>query len=104
MGAIGEGLLEELEAVGDLLRGVNVERCAVFGGESGEVCSVAVEEAVAIEEGAGAGLCLGGGRAIFFRQDLDALCGKRVRGFGDDDPGGDVGDDADTGEEMIRAR
>jgi hypothetical protein len=52
VGASGKGLLEELEAVGDLFGGVDVEWGAVFGGESGEVGSVAVEGAVAIDEGA----------------------------------------------------
>jgi hypothetical protein len=30
---------------------------------------------------------------------LDGLCGKRVRGFGDDDPGDQIGDGADSCEE-----
>jgi hypothetical protein len=46
-------LLEELVAMGDLLGRVDVEGGAVFGGEGGEVDSVAVEEAVAIDEGTG---------------------------------------------------
>ena len=37
VGASGEGLLEELEALGDLRGGVDVERRAVFFGEGGEV-------------------------------------------------------------------
>jgi hypothetical protein len=53
VGAVGKGLLEELEAVGYLLGGIDVERGAVFFGEGGEVDSVAVERAVAIDEGAG---------------------------------------------------
>jgi hypothetical protein len=45
--------LEELEAVGDLFGGVDVEWGVVFGGEGGQVHSVAVEGAVAIDKGAG---------------------------------------------------
>ncbi len=70
MGAVGEGLVEELEAVGDLFGGVDVERGAVLGGEGGEVGSVAVEGAVAVGEGAGIGLGLGG----FLRQCSGACC------------------------------
>ncbi len=64
VGAVGEGLVEELEAVGDLFGGVDVERGAVFGGEGGEVGSIAVEGAVAVGEWAGVGLGCGG----FLRQ------------------------------------
>ena len=45
-------MLEELEAVSDLVGRVDVEGGAVFGGQSGEVDFVAVESAVAIGEGA----------------------------------------------------
>jgi hypothetical protein len=41
-----------LEAVGYLLGGVDVERGVVFGGEGGEVDCVAVEGALAVDEGA----------------------------------------------------
>ena len=51
-GAAREGLLEELEALGDLLGGVDVEGRAVFSGEAGKVDSVTVEGAVAIDKGA----------------------------------------------------
>ena len=64
VGAVGEGLVEELEAVRDLFGGVDVERGAVFGGEGGEIGSVAVEGPVAVGEGAGIRLGLGG----FLRQ------------------------------------
>ncbi len=50
METVGEGVFEELKALDDLLGGVNVERSAIFGGEGGEICSVAVERAVAIDE------------------------------------------------------
>src|SRR6266702_4313056 len=52
VGAISKNFFEELEAVGDLRGRVDVERGAVFGREGGEVDSVAVEGAVAIDEGA----------------------------------------------------
>jgi hypothetical protein len=51
VGSNAEGLFEELEAVGDLFGGVDVERRAVFFGEVGEVDGVAVEGAVAVGEG-----------------------------------------------------
>jgi hypothetical protein len=54
-GAMREGLLEELETVGDLLGGVDVERSSVLRGESREVGFVAVQRSVAIDEGAGTG-------------------------------------------------
>jgi hypothetical protein len=82
-----------------LVRRVDVEWGAVFGGESGKVRSVAVEEAIAVVEGTWAGLCFGRRGGDLFGQDLGALCWKRVGGFGDDDPGGDVGDGADAGED-----
>jgi hypothetical protein len=53
VGADGEGMLEELEALEDVLRGVDVERSAVLGGEGGEVGSVAVESSVAVGKRAG---------------------------------------------------
>ncbi len=52
-GRVAEGVIEELEAVGDLPGGVDVERGAVVGGEGGESDSVAVEGVVAIGEGTG---------------------------------------------------
>ena len=51
--SVGEGLLKEYVALADLLCGVDVERGAVFGGESGEADTIAVERAVAIDEGTG---------------------------------------------------
>src|SRR3984957_19476388 len=99
VGTGGEGLGEELKAVGDLVRGVDVEWGAVFGGKGGEVRSVAVEEAIAVGEGSWAGVCLGRRGGDLFGQDLGALCGKGVGCFGDDDPGGDVGNGADAGED-----
>jgi hypothetical protein len=47
----GEGLLKELEALGDLRGRVDVERRAVFFRESGERDLIAVECAVAVCEG-----------------------------------------------------
>ena len=61
VGAAGEGLLEELEALRDLLGGVDVERSAVLCGEGREIGFVAVKETVAVGEGTGAGC-----DAIFF--------------------------------------
>ena len=49
--AVAEGLLEELEALGDLLGRVDVEGSAVFFGEVGEIGCVAVKGAVAVGEG-----------------------------------------------------
>ena len=63
---VGTGRLkarcEELEALRDLVGGVDVERGAVLFGEGGEADSVAVERAVAVDEGAG----IREGDAIFF--------------------------------------
>lgn len=55
--ARGEGLLEELEAIGDLLRRVDVERRCILGGECREADRIAMKRAVAIGEGA----CIDGG-------------------------------------------
>src|SRR4051794_4734699 len=57
MGARGEGVLEELEALGYLGGGVDVEGSAVFFRERDERDLIAVESAVAVDEGA-----CGGGR------------------------------------------
>jgi hypothetical protein len=62
--ASGEGLLEELEALGDLRGGVDVEGCAVFFGKAGEASSVTVERAVAVDEGTR----IGDGGSDFFWQ------------------------------------
>ena len=56
-------MFEELEAVGDVLGGVDVEWRTVFGCQSCEVGSIAVEEAIAVGEGTWTGL------------DLRLLCG-----------------------------
>ncbi len=69
VGTAREGFLEELEAVRDLLRGVDVERRAVGVGQSGEVDSVAVEGSVSVGEGAGGSFRF----SDFFGQDLVAL-------------------------------
>jgi hypothetical protein len=61
--------LEKLEALGDLFGGVDVEGSSMFGGEGGEVDSVAVKGAVAVSEGAG--ICLGSGD--LFGQDLEPI-------------------------------
>jgi len=53
VGAMREGVFEELKALGDLFGGVDVEGGSVFGGESSKVGSVAVEEAIAVGEGTG---------------------------------------------------
>ncbi len=60
-----------------------------------------MERAVAVDEGA-----CGGGRGVFLLQSdgalswrsLDRVGGKSVGLFGDDDPGDEVGDGADSGE------
>ena len=91
VGALPEGLVEELEAMGDLICRVDVERCAEFFGERGETGLVAVKCAVAIDEGAWIG-------GDLFGQHL-ALCREGVRGFGDNDPCDEIGDGADAGEE-----
>jgi len=91
VGARGERLLKELEAVGDLICRVDVEGCAVFFGEGGHAGSVTVENAIAVGEGAGiASDC--------FRQN-SALCGEGVRGFRDDEPSDEIGYGAYAGEE-----
>lgn len=63
-----EGFLEKLETSGDLLRRIDVERGAMIGSKSGEIGSIAVERAVAIEEGARAWL-----RRDFFGQTRCSL-------------------------------
>jgi hypothetical protein len=55
VGAVSEGLLEEFVTLSDLRGGVDVERCTVFLGERCEADAVAVESAVAIDEGTGIG-------------------------------------------------
>ena len=88
-----EGGFEELEAVRDLLGGVDVKRRAVFGGQGGKIDFVAVERAVAVSERTGALVfCFG-----LFGQNLNALCGECIWFFGDDDPGDDVSQGADAG-------
>ena len=72
MGAVGKGLLEELETLGDLFGGVDVEGSLVFFGEGGEVDTVAMEGTVAIGEGAGVLL----GCGVFFGQEW-SLCKLR---------------------------
>ncbi len=62
VGAAGEGVLEELEALRDLLGRVDVERSTVLCGEGCEIGFVAVKETVAVGKGTGAG-CVD-----FFRQ------------------------------------
>ena len=52
----GEGGLEEAEALGDLVGGVDVERGAVGLSEAGEVHAAAVQAAIAVEEGTNGGL------------------------------------------------
>ncbi len=93
--ASGKGLLEELEALGDLRGGVDVERGAVFGGQGGEVDSVTVEFAVAIGERAR----IDGEWWRFSFANLDALCRKGVGFFGDDDPEDEIRHGADAGEQ-----
>ncbi len=93
MGAVGKGRFEELEAVRDLPGRVDVERRAVLVGEGGEADFVAVEGTVAVGEGTGAELVW----CCLFCQNLNALCREYEGFFGDDDPGGDVGQGADSG-------
>jgi len=50
-----ERLFEELQAREDVLRGVDVERGSVGGGEPGERDGVAVERAMEVGERAGIG-------------------------------------------------
>ncbi len=95
VGTVREGCFEELEAVRDLPGGVDVERRAVLVGEGGEAGFVAVQGAVAVGEGAGADLVW----CCLFSQNLNALCREYEGFFGDDDPGGDVGQSADSGED-----
>ena len=73
MGTAAEGLGEELVAMADLLGGVDVEGCAVVGGEGCEVDSVAVEGAVAVGEGAGIKLGCGDFICQNFRCSLSGL-------------------------------
>ncbi len=122
-----EGLVEELEALRYLAGGVDVERGSVLVGEGGERDAVAVEGAVAVGEGAGGWLRAGGGLCLRlcggFRQGsgvlsvwpLEALWGlglswrwgwrlsgllrHGVGGFGDDDPGDEVGEESAAAEE-----
>ncbi len=91
--ARGEGLVKELKALRDLLRGVDVEGGGKFCGQSCKVCLIAVEKTVAIEERTGAGQT-----CDLFRQ-LETLCGQGIRGFRNDDPRDEIGDGADSGEE-----
>jgi hypothetical protein len=90
-----EGLLEELKALDDLRGRVDVKGSAVFGGEGCEVDSVAMKETVAVGKGAGGGL----GGSDLLSQSLEALCWKGVGRFRDDDPGDEVDDGADAGED-----
>jgi hypothetical protein len=53
---VRKGLLKELEALDDLRGGVDVEGRAVFFREGGQVGLVAVEQTVAVDEGAWIGL------------------------------------------------
>ena len=90
--AVGEGLFEKLEALSDLRGGVDVEGSAVGFGEGGEIGAVAMELAVAIDEGAGAG----GRDSDFLLQNSEALCWKGVGRFRNDNPGDEVRDEADA--------
>ncbi len=74
VGAVAEGGFEELEAVGDLPGGVDVEGGGVVDGEGGEIDSVAVEGVVAIGEGtAWGGWLLTNARAYFFDEVLGKI-------------------------------
>ena len=64
MGPVSEDGFEELEAVRDLLRRIDVKRRSVLGGEGCEIDFVAVEGAGAIDERTGIGL----GCCDLFRQ------------------------------------
>ncbi len=93
-GTVREGSLEELEALGDLIGGVDVERRTVFFGEGGEAGPVAMERAVAVDERTG----IRDGGSDLFLANLGALCWKAVGFFRNDDPGDDIRDGADAGE------
>ena len=94
---VGEGLIEELEALGDLAGGVDVGGGAVLGGEVVKGEAVAVEDAVAIGEGAGGGLDGNGlrsGQGLSFGSGGWGWGRQCVWSFRDDDPGDDVGEQA----------
>jgi hypothetical protein len=55
LGAMPEGIFEELKALSDLLRGVNVKRGRISFGERSETDSIALQRAVAIDERTGIG-------------------------------------------------
>jgi hypothetical protein len=63
-----KSFFEKLKASGDLLRGVDIERRAVVNRKGGKIGSVAVEGAVAIDEGTRAWL-----RRDFFGQTRCSL-------------------------------
>ena len=92
---VREGGFEELEAVRDLPGRIDIERRAVLVGEGGEASFVAVQGAVAVGERAGADLVW----CCLFSQNLNALCREYEGFFRDDDPGSDVGQCADSGED-----
>src|SRR6185312_3296098 len=85
---------EEIKAVRDLLRRVDVEGGAMGIRQGRDRSTIAVQDTVAVGEGAGIGL---GNGSLW--QVLAALYWNGVRGFRNDDPGGDVGDGADTRED-----
>ena len=73
-------MLEELEAVGDLICGVDVERGAVFFGEGGEAGSIAVQGAVAVGERAW--VCLLRGSLVWHLYFIVPLFSMRLRRMG----------------------
>ena len=79
MGTVREDGFEELEPVGYLLGRVDVEGCAVIGGEGSETDAITVEGLAAIDEGSGLWMFCDGrpGCCAGFGQVSGALSGGR---------------------------
>ena len=95
MRPISEDRLEELEAIGDLLRRIDVKGRAVFDSKKGEIGFVAVKRPIAIDEGAWIGL----GCCDFLRQTLDAQSLGGILLARNDEPSGQIREESDAGED-----